>query len=95
MEKITLTQTAELTGRLRTRGAVHPQGGRLPRAIPPTHPVVVPTKEFAGSETARTGINGLVIADDVTMVMVPDLINAARKEDGSVDLNMEGGADLR
>src|SRR5581483_4937317 len=38
--------------------------------------------------TARTGIRGLVIADEVTMVAVPDLITAARREDGSVDLEM-------
>ena len=54
---------------------------------PPT-PMAVSGRAFTGSETARTGINGLVIADDVTMVMVPDLITAARKADGSVDLNM-------
>jgi uncharacterized protein len=54
----------------------------------PATPVAVPAKAFAGSETARTGINGLVIADEVTMVMVPDLINAARQEDGTVDLNL-------
>ena len=54
----------------------------------PPNPVAVPGRAFAGSETARNGINGLVIADDVTMVMVPDLVTAATKEDGSVDLNM-------
>jgi phage tail sheath protein FI len=54
----------------------------------PPNPVAVPGRAFACSETARNGINGLVIADDVTMVMVPDLVTAARKEDGSVDLNM-------
>ena len=41
-----------------------------------------------GSEAERVGINGLVIADEVTMVMVPDLITAATKEDGSIDLGM-------
>ncbi len=51
-------------------------------------PVEVKPRAFAGSETDRTGINGLVIADDVTMVMVPDLVTAATKEDGSVDLGM-------
>jgi phage tail sheath protein FI len=51
-------------------------------------PVPVAGRAFNGSETARTGISGLVIADEVTMVMVPDLINAARQEDGSVDLGM-------
>jgi len=54
----------------------------------PATPIAVSGKAFAGSETARTGINGLVIAEDVTMVMVPDLITAATKEDGSVDLNL-------
>lgn len=58
--------------------------------IKPAEPVLVPVagRNFTGSETARTGINGLVIADDVTMVMVPDLVTAARQEDGSVDLKM-------
>ncbi len=55
--------------------------------VAPT-PVEVKPRAFAGSETDRTGINGLVIADDVTMVMVPDLVTAATKEDGSVDLGM-------
>jgi len=43
-------------------------------------------RAFNGSESARTGISGLSIADDVTMVMVPDLITAATQEDGTVDL---------
>ena len=34
------------------------------------------------------GINGLVIAEDVTMVMVPDLVTAATKDDGTVDLDL-------
>ena len=54
----------------------------------PANPSPVSGRAFTGSETARTGINGLVIADDVTMVMVPDLITAATKDDGTVDLNM-------
>ncbi|HET8718340.1 MAG TPA: phage tail sheath subtilisin-like domain-containing protein [Nocardioidaceae bacterium] len=51
-------------------------------------PVAVSGRKFAGSESARNGINGLAVADDVTMVMVPDLITAATLEDGSVDLDM-------
>ena len=50
--------------------------------------VSVTGKKFAGSESARAGINGLAIADEVTMVMVPDLVTAATKDDGTVDLNM-------
>jgi phage tail sheath protein FI len=51
-------------------------------------PTPVTGRKFAGSESARTGINGLAIAEDVTMVIVPDLITAATREDGSVDLNL-------
>jgi phage tail sheath protein FI len=51
-------------------------------------PVPVNGKKFSGSETARTGINGLAIADEVTMVIVPDLVTAATKEDGTVDLGL-------
>jgi Bacteriophage tail sheath protein len=54
----------------------------------PGIPVAVPSKAFSGSESARTGINGLTIAEDVTMVMVPDLVTAARKPDGSIDHGM-------
>jgi phage tail sheath protein FI len=51
-------------------------------------PVPVTGRKFAGSASARNGINGLAVADDVTMVVVPDLITAATKADGSIDLNM-------
>lgn len=64
------------------------QAGTFAIEPAPATPISVSGRSFTGSETARTGINGLVIADDVTMVMVPDLITAATKDDGSVDLNM-------
>ncbi len=51
-------------------------------------PVPVTGRKFAGSESARAGIGGLAIADDVTMVIVPDLVTAATKADGTVDLSM-------
>jgi phage tail sheath protein FI len=51
-------------------------------------PVAVSGKKFSGSETSRTGINGLAIADEVTMVIVPDLLTAATKEDGTIDLGL-------
>lgn len=51
-------------------------------------PVEVGGRAFAGSESARRGINGLAIADDVTMVLVPDLVTAATKADGTLDLAM-------
>jgi phage tail sheath protein FI len=46
----------------------------------------IPGKAFAGSENERKGINGLVIADEVTMVLVPDLVTAAKLPDGKPDL---------
>lgn len=49
-------------------------------------PVAVGADNFIGSESTRKGINGLVVADEVTMVVIPDLVTATRKEDGSVDL---------
>ena len=51
-------------------------------------PVPVNGRKFAGSESARTGINGLAIAEDVTIVAVPDLVTAATREDGSLDLGL-------
>jgi phage tail sheath protein FI len=62
--------------------------GTFPLVKAPGEPVPVTSRGFAGSESARTGINGLTIADEVTMVMVPDLITAAKKPDGTPDLNM-------
>jgi phage tail sheath protein FI len=45
-------------------------------------------RKFTGSESTPSGINGLVIHEDVTMVCVPDLITAARKPDGTPDRNI-------
>jgi phage tail sheath protein FI len=62
--------------------------GRYPLEKAAPVPVPVTGRKFAGSESARNGINGLAVADDVTMVIVPDLVTAATKEDGSLDLNL-------
>jgi len=51
-------------------------------------PVPVTGRKFAGSESARSGINGLAVAEDVTIVVVPDLISAATKADGTLDLGL-------
>lgn len=53
-----------------------------------TKPKAVSGTDFAGDEAERQGIGGLVIADDVTMVAVPDLITAARRPDGTVDMDL-------
>ncbi|WP_370964404.1 phage tail sheath family protein [Amycolatopsis sp. cg9] len=62
-----------------------PAPGRYP--IEPAAPVAasVSPQEFEGSEAARTGYNGLAVADTVSMVAVPDLITLATRDDGSFD----------
>ena len=70
-----------------TKGTV-PVAGTYSVEPSPMAPVPVRDSDFAGGETERAGIGGLVIADDVTMVAVPDLITAARGNDGTVDLDM-------
>jgi phage tail sheath protein FI len=62
--------------------------GRYALAKADARKVSVSGRSFAGSESARNGINGLAVADDVTMVLVPDLVTAATKDDGTVDLNL-------
>ncbi len=62
--------------------------GRYPLQKAAPVPVPVNGRKFAGSESARQGINGLAVADDVTMVIVPDLITAATKPDGTIDLGL-------
>jgi len=81
--KLDLAKDADLASQLELiKPGVYP----LEKAAP--LPVSVTGRAFAGSESARAGINGLAVADDVTIVVVPDLITAATKADGSVDLNL-------
>lgn len=81
--EVALDKDADLASQLEL---MRPGSYQLEKAAPV--PVPVNGRKFAGSESARTGINGLAIADDVTMVIVPDLVTAATKEDGSVDLGL-------
>jgi phage tail sheath protein FI len=58
------------------RYPVRPNGSAVVQATP---------QELEGSESTRTGYQGLAIADDVTMVAVPDLVTVATREDGTLD----------
>jgi phage tail sheath protein FI len=80
---VNLDAKADLTGQL---DILKP--GHYPLKQDAPKPVPVTGRQFAGSESARNGINGLAVADDVTMVIVPDLITAATKADGSIDMNL-------
>jgi phage tail sheath protein FI len=80
---VNLDKGADLSQQLEL---IKPGRYELEKAAPVS--VKVNGRKFAGSESARNGINGLAVADDVTMVVVPDLITAATQEDGSIDLNL-------
>jgi Bacteriophage tail sheath protein len=81
--KLELDKKVDLSSQLEL---IKPGQYQLAKAAPKKVPVT--GRKFAGSESARTGINGLAIADEVTIVAVPDLITAATKEDGSIDLSL-------
>ncbi|MCW2540378.1 MAG: tail sheath protein [Frankiales bacterium] len=81
--EISLDKNVDLTGQLDVL-----KTGNFALIAADPKPVPVSGRRFAGSESARNGINGLAVADDVTMVIVPDLITAATDADGKVDLNL-------
>ena len=81
--EVLLEAKTDLSGQLELlKPGLYPLEKAAPAAVPVTG------RKFAGSESSRQGINGLAVADDVTIVVVPDLITAATKEDGTVDLNL-------
>jgi len=69
-----------------------PATGRYTLQAPPVSTVSVTPADLIGSESERTGYQGLAIAENVTMVAIPDLITVATREDGSVDEEMFLGA---
>lgn len=81
-----ITVTASTSGNVSNVDRI-PAGGSYSLAAPEVKTSKVNAPQFTGSEADRTGISGLVIADDVTMISVPDLVTAAAK-DGNVDLEM-------
>jgi uncharacterized protein len=81
--EIKLAEETDLSSQLEL---LKPGAYSLAKADP--KPVPVSGRKFAGSESSRSGINGLAIAEDVTIVVVPDLLTAATKADGSVDLGL-------
>ena len=64
-----------------------PAVGTYPLKVAQTAAIAVSGKDFEGAEAERTGISGLLIADEVTMVIAPDLVTAATKN-GKFDLDL-------
>ena len=62
-----------------------PAPGRYQVERPAAVTTGVTPADLEGSVTERTGYHGLAIAENVTMVAIPDLITIATNEDGSVD----------
>lgn len=62
-----------------------PAAGRYPLAAPAPKAVAVSPADLEGSVADRTGYQGLAIAENVTMVAIPDLVTVATGEDGTVD----------
>jgi phage tail sheath protein FI len=81
--KVEISADADLTAQLEL---LRPGTYELIKAAPV--PVPVSGRAFAGSESTRRGLGGLAIAEDVTMVLVPDLVTAATQEDGTLDLGL-------
>ncbi|GAB1641053.1 phage tail sheath family protein [Krasilnikovia sp. MM14-A1259] len=65
-----------------------PAAGRYPLQAPPVSTKAVTPADLVGSESERTGYQGLAIAENVTMVAIPDLITVATRGDGTVDEEM-------
>ncbi len=80
---VLLDDKTDLSGQLEVlKPGVYPLQKATPTAVPVTG------RKFAGSESSRQGINGLAVAADVTIVVVPDLVTAATRADGTLDLNL-------
>lgn len=86
-ERVKVATKVDLSGDIDILMAM-PKAGAYPLVPAPREDIPVTAPAFTGSETKRHGINGLAIAADATMVMVPDLVTAATKEDGTLDLGM-------
>jgi Bacteriophage tail sheath protein len=65
-----------------------PAPGRYPLEAPPVSAISVTPADLVGNESERTGYQGLAIAENVTMVAIPDLVTVAGRDDGSIDEDM-------
>ena len=69
-----------------------PAAGRYTLQAPPVSTKSVTPADLVGNESDRTGYQGLAIAENVTMVAIPDLVTVATRDDGTIDEEMYLGA---
>ena len=69
-----------------------PAAGRYPLEAPVASAVSITPADLEGSVTDRTGYRGLAIAENVTMVAIPDLVTVATGADGRLDEEVFLGA---
>jgi phage tail sheath protein FI len=62
-----------------------PAAGRYTLETPAPNAIAVTPADLEGSAIERTGYQGLAIAENVTMVAIPDLVTITTGEDGTVD----------
>ncbi|HEU5089997.1 MAG TPA: phage tail sheath subtilisin-like domain-containing protein [Roseiflexaceae bacterium] len=78
-----LVAVAEATGTGSLIDRAPELGSYTLQTTPAPMPVKVQSNDFVGNSSARTGLEGLEIADDVTMVCCPDLMSAYQA--GAID----------
>jgi phage tail sheath protein FI len=62
-----------------------PAPGRYRVEAPPPTAIAVSPQDLEGSESERTGYQGLAISENVTIVAIPELLTVATREDGTLD----------
>jgi phage tail sheath protein FI len=84
-ERSRLVRVKVRTGQGVTLAERAPKPGRYTLAVAPPAPASISPADLEGSVADRTGYQGLAIAENVTMVAIPDLVTVATREDGTVD----------
>jgi phage tail sheath protein FI len=64
-----------------------PRPGSYMLERPAAELATISSTDFEGSVTERRGYLGLDVAEDVTMVMLPDLVTVTTNDDGSLDVD--------
>ncbi|GAB4197237.1 MAG: phage tail sheath family protein [Roseiflexaceae bacterium] len=81
--KLVMVADAQAAGSIADR--VPQFGNEIIKAGQTTSIVAVKSQDFIGNAAERTGVEGMEIAEDVTMVCCPDLMSPTAYKDGVID----------